>query len=139
MSTPYGVFLYNFIILSLLDGDILKNASCYERIRALREDNDKKQSEVAAALFMKPTQYGRYERGERELPLNVAVAIAKYYNVSLDYIAGLSDEKEPFSPAELTAQEKSFIKELRKLNGFEKGQIYERISVLAEKRIKADK
>lgn len=117
----------------------MKNASCYERIRALREDNDKKQSEVAAALFMKPTQYGRYERGERELPLNVAVAIAKYYNVSLDYIAGLSDEKEPFSPVELTAQEKSFIKELRKLNGFEKGQIYERISVLAEKRIKADK
>lgn len=111
----------------------MKNATCYERIRALREDSDKKQSEIADALFMKLTQYGRYERGERELPLNVAVAIAKYYNVSLDYITGLSDEKNSFSTTNLTAEEKSFIKNLRKLTPFEKGQIFERISVIAEK------
>jgi len=111
----------------------LNNATCYERIRALREDSDKKQSEVADALYMKLTQYGRYERGERELPLNVAVAIAKYYNVSLDYITGLSDEKSPFSPAELSVEEKSFINKLRKLTPFERGQIFERISVISEK------
>ncbi len=111
----------------------MKNATCYERIRALREDSDKKQSEVADALYMKLTQYGRYERGEREIPLNVAVAIAKYYNVSLDYITGLSDEKNTLSPAQLTAEEKAFIKNLRKLTPFEKGQIFERISVIAEK------
>lgn len=111
----------------------MKNAACYERIRALREDSDKKQSEIANALYMKLTQYGRYERGEREIPLNVAVAIAKYFNVSLDYITGLSDEKTPLSPVELTAEEKNFIKKLRKLTPFEKGQIYERISVISEK------
>ncbi len=114
----------------------MKNSTCYERIRGLREDNDKKQSEVAMALYMKLTQYGRYERGERELPLNVAVAIAKYYNVSLDYIVGLSDEKNPFCLSELTVEEKNFIKKLRQLTPFEKGQIYERISVIGEKRNK---
>ncbi len=111
----------------------MKNAACYERIRALREDSDKKQSEVSDALYMKLTQYGRYERGEREIPLNVAVAIAKYYNVSLDYITGLSDEKTPFSPAELSAEEKNFIKKLRKLSSFERGQVYERMNMFSEK------
>ena len=107
--------------------------TCYERIRGLREDNDKKQSEVAAALYMKPTQYGRYERGEREIPLNVAVAVAEYYNVSLDYITGLSDDKKTLSSTELTAEERDFVKMLRRLNQFERGQVFERISVILEK------
>lgn len=62
----------------------------YQRIRDLREDADKTQAEVAAALGLYTTTYQRYERGEREIPLNIAVSIAKYYNVSLDYIAGLT-------------------------------------------------
>ena len=63
----------------------------YERIRDLREDSDKTQAEVAADLGLYTTTYQRYERGEREIPLSLAVSIAKYYNVSLDYIAGLTD------------------------------------------------
>ena len=62
----------------------------YQRIRDLREDADKTQADVAAALGLYTTTYQRYERGEREIPLNVAVSLAKYYNVSLDYIAGLT-------------------------------------------------
>ncbi len=62
----------------------------YERIRDLREDSDKTQAEVAADLGLYTTTYQRYERGEREIPLSLAVSIAKYYNVSLDYIAGLT-------------------------------------------------
>lgn len=128
------VFLCIILVYYIaLDGDFMKNAACYERIRALREDNDKKQSEVAAALYMKLTQYGRYERGEREIPLNVAVAVAKYYNVSLDYITGLSDEKSPLYPSELNAEERTFIKKLRRLTPFERGQIFERINVISEK------
>ncbi len=111
----------------------MKNSTCYERIRGLREDNDKKQSEVAAALYMKLTQYGRYERGEREIPLNVAVAIAEYYNVSLDYITGLSDIKKTLSSTELTAEERDFVTMLRRLNHFEKGQVFERMNVILEK------
>lgn len=61
----------------------------YGRIRDLREDSDKTQAEVAAAIGLYTTTYQRYERGEREIPLDIAVCLAKYYNVSLDYIAGL--------------------------------------------------
>ena len=61
----------------------------YQRLRDLREDADKSQAEVAAYLQMKQQQYGRYERGERELPMHQFIKLARYYNVSLDYLAGL--------------------------------------------------
>ena len=61
----------------------------YQRLRDLREDADKSQAEVAAYLKMKQQQYGRYERGERELPMHHFIKLARYYNVSLDYLAGL--------------------------------------------------
>ncbi len=63
----------------------------YRRFRDLREDNDKNQSEIAEYLGIAQTQYSRYERGERELPLHHAIALARYYDVSLDYLVGLSD------------------------------------------------
>ena len=64
----------------------------YRRIRDLREDNDKTQKEIAKILNMQTTVYQRYERGERELPFWVAIKLAKYYNVSLDYLADRSDK-----------------------------------------------
>ncbi len=63
----------------------------YRRLRDLREDNDKNQSVIAEYLGIAQTQYSRYERGERELPLHHAIALARYYEVSLDYLVGLSD------------------------------------------------
>ena len=65
----------------------------YRRIKDLREDADLTQTEVAKIFHMHKTTYVRYESGEREIPLNIAILIAKYYNVSLDYIAELVDEK----------------------------------------------
>ena len=59
----------------------------YRRIRELREDNDKTQAEIAKMLNMQVTVYQRYERGEREIPFWVAIKLADYYKVSLDYIA----------------------------------------------------
>ena len=46
-------------------------------------------AEVAADIGLYTTTYQRYERGEREIPLDIAICLAKYYNVSLDYLAGL--------------------------------------------------
>jgi len=65
----------------------------YKRIRDLREDNDKTQSQIAKMLNMQLTVYQRYERGEREVPFWVAIKLANYYKVSLDYIAQRSDKK----------------------------------------------
>jgi transcriptional regulator with XRE-family HTH domain len=59
----------------------------YRRIRDLREDSDKTQSQISKILNMQLTVYQRYERGEREIPFWVAIKLADYYNVSLDYIA----------------------------------------------------
>ena len=59
----------------------------YRRVRDLREDNDKTQKEIATMLNMQTTVYQRYERGEREMPFWVAIKLADYYKVSLDYIA----------------------------------------------------
>ncbi len=62
----------------------------YQRIRDLREDANLSQQEIADILQMHRTTYVRYESGEREIPLKVAIALAQYYRVSLDYLAGLS-------------------------------------------------
>jgi transcriptional regulator with XRE-family HTH domain len=63
------------------------------RIRDLREDNDYTQSQVAQYLMCDQSLYSKYERGERALPLEYAIKLAKLYNVSLDYLTGLSDKK----------------------------------------------
>ena len=65
----------------------------YKRIRDLREDNDKKQIEIAEYLGIKQQQYQRYESGNIEIPLHYAIKLADYYNVTLDYITGRSDIK----------------------------------------------
>ena len=70
----------------------------YPRIRDLREDADKTQAEVAADIGLYTTTYQRYERGEREIPLDIAVCLAKYYNISLDYISGIIDSPRPLLP-----------------------------------------
>ena len=61
----------------------------YQRIRDLREDNDKKQEEIAEILQISRQQYQLYESGKRELPMHHFVTLARYYNISLDYLAGL--------------------------------------------------
>ena len=63
----------------------------YQRLKDLREDAEKMQSEIADVLGIAQQQYSRYERGEREIPFHHIITLAKYYNVSLDYLAGLID------------------------------------------------
>lgn len=61
----------------------------YDRIKDLREDNDKSQQEIAKILSITQQQYALYESGKREIPLHHLITLAKYYNVSLDYLTGL--------------------------------------------------
>ena len=65
-----------------------------QRMRNLREDNDKTQQQIADYLGTSQTMYARYERGANELPIHHLLAIGKYYNVSSDYILGLSNIKQ---------------------------------------------
>ena len=63
------------------------------RLRDLREDRDLTQAQVAEAFFLQVTQYRRYENGESDLPLEWAKKFAAFYGVSIDYIAGLTNER----------------------------------------------
>ncbi len=63
----------------------------YQRLKDLREDKEKLQSEVAEILGITQQQYSRYERGLREIPFHHVITLAQYYNISLDYLAGLID------------------------------------------------
>ncbi|MBO5316645.1 MAG: helix-turn-helix transcriptional regulator [Clostridia bacterium] len=61
----------------------------YKRLKDTREDTDKNQEEIALILNITRQQYQLYESGKREMPMHHFVTLAKYYNVSLDYLAGL--------------------------------------------------
>ncbi|MDE6124711.1 MAG: helix-turn-helix domain-containing protein [Eubacterium sp.] len=61
----------------------------YEKLRALREDNDLTQTDIANILKMKQQQYSNYERGVRMIPLDYLSSLCKFYGVSADYILGL--------------------------------------------------
>lgn len=65
-------------------------------IRNLREDADKTQQEIADFLGTSQTMYARYERGANEMPIHHLIKLAQYYNVSLDYLCGLSTVKRPY-------------------------------------------
>lgn len=74
----------------------------YERIRALREDQDLKQRQLAALLNVGQTTYSDYENGKINIPAPLLTRLAEYYGTSVDYLLGLTDEKTPYPRAKLT-------------------------------------
>ena len=68
----------------------------YQRIRDLREDTDLNQTEFAKILGMSQTGYSKYETGENDIPTSILIKMAKYYNTSIDYILGITDEITPY-------------------------------------------
>ena len=67
-----------------------------ERIRALREDNDLKQHQIAEMLHIGQKTYSDYELGRTRIPLESVIILAKYYDVDMNYICGISDIKNKF-------------------------------------------
>ena len=68
----------------------MKRLYFYQRLRDLREDKDMTQEQVAKILGTVREQYNKYELGKQEIPFHHVITLAKFYNVSIDYIAGLS-------------------------------------------------
>lgn len=69
----------------------------YKRIRDLREDKDLLQKDVANFLNMTQQQYSRYETGIQTITTELLIKLAKFYNVSTDYILGLTNTKKTYS------------------------------------------
>lgn len=75
---------------------VMKMAERYERIRNLREDADFTQAEIGKQINVPQRTYAYYESGERMIPPQVLIALAKFYQVSVDYLLGLTDKKAPY-------------------------------------------
>ncbi len=80
-----------FIIKENKQGEVLM---IFERIRNLREDSDKKQQELADYLNIKQTTYSKYELGKVNIPVEVFIKLADYYDVSVDYLLGRTNKKK---------------------------------------------
>lgn len=68
----------------------------YKRLRILREDHDLSQTALAKILNMSQTGYSKYETGENDVPTHILIKLAFYYNTSIDYLLGLTDQRLPY-------------------------------------------
>ena len=68
----------------------------YERIRALREDNDLTQEALWNFLNVSQRTYSRYENDERAIPIEILSKLADFYKTSIDYLVGRTNQKEPY-------------------------------------------
>ena len=68
----------------------------YPRIRAMREDRDLNQTKVAKLLGMSQTGYSKYETGENDIPTQVLIRLARFYDTSVDYLLGLTDQTRAY-------------------------------------------
>lgn len=66
----------------------------YKRLKDLREDNDLTQVELAKILNISQRGYSHYETGNNDIPTEILIKLSKYYNVSIDYILGITNEKK---------------------------------------------
>lgn len=68
----------------------------YQRIRDLREDKDLTQKQIGKLLNMSQTGYNQYETGKNDIPTRVLIELSEFYNTSIDYLLGLTDEIKPY-------------------------------------------
>lgn len=69
----------------------------FQRLEDLRIDNDKTQLEIADLLGCQREVYRRYEKGTRQIPIDFLMKLALFYDVSIDYIVGITDNKQPYT------------------------------------------
>ncbi len=67
-----------------------------ERLKEIREDKDLLQKDIAKILDITQVQYSRYETGVRVIPIYHLIKLASFYNTSVDYLLGLTDERKPY-------------------------------------------
>ena len=66
------------------------------KLRDLREDSDLTQKQIAELLHIKQNTYSQYENGQRQIPIDFLIILAKFYKTSTDYILGLTDNRKPY-------------------------------------------
>ena len=106
----------------------------YQRIRDLREDSDMTQQELCDRLQMHKTTYTNYEQGKHTVPLDFALTLADYDDVSIDYIAGRTQFKHSMYREGLSEDEQRLLEQYRRLSERSKGRVDQFVDQLAEGR-----
>lgn len=88
----------------------------YPKIKILRKENGKSKKEIVNYLGTKKKYYNLYENGSNEIAFTRAIALAKYYNVSLDYIAGLTNDKRGLTHSDLSREQRELLNIADKLS-----------------------
>ena len=93
----YSLFVIFFIKISQIEIYvkylIVRLYNYNMRLKEIREQNKKTQTEIADFLHIRQNTYSQYENGQRQLPLESLIALAKFYNTTTDYILGLTDKR----------------------------------------------
>ena len=100
----------------------------YQRLKDLKEDADLTQAKVSEIIDVSTNHYGKYERGDIDIPFSKAIILADHYDVSLDYIVGRTNDKtfcKSISPSR-------FTEKFNRLNHENKARIDERMSQMLE-------
>lgn len=95
----------------------------YQRIRDLREDRDLTQEQLCKILYMHKTTYTNYEQGKHTVPLDFAVLIADFYDVSIDYITGRTNFPKGDAKPQLKKDELALIRKFSALSERSKGKL----------------
>lgn len=102
----------------------------YQRIKDLREDEDLTQMQIVKKFEMNKTTYCRYEQGKSSIPFNFIVELAKYYKVSIDYIAGLTNDKGGLHKN--NKLEQKLLNDFNNLSDLRKGRVLQLIEILTD-------
>lgn len=104
----------------------------YQRIRDLREDNDLTQEALCKKLYMHKTTYTNYEQGKHTVPLDFAVLLADFYGVSIDYIAGRTNDPGNNRCLSLSNDTITIIEKYTALTERNKGKLEQFLDTLCE-------
>lgn len=104
----------------------------YHRIRDLREDRDLTQEQLCRKLYMHKTTYTNYEQGKHTVPLDFAVLIADFYDVSIDYIAGRTNFPQGDAKPLLKKDELELVQKFSGLSERSKGRLEQFLELLIE-------
>lgn len=105
----------------------------YQRIRDLREDSDLTQEALCKKLYMHKTTYTNYEQGKHTVPLDFAVTLADFYDVSLDYIAGRTNFKRDTGSLRISREQLDIAEKFDSLSERNKGRLEQFLEQLIEK------
>lgn len=105
------------------------------RLKELREEKGVSQEELARAISSDPRSISRWELGQNAPTLPFVIALAKYFDCSLDFLAELVDEQGRAIPTDLPQRDKDLLKAFHKLGPFEQETVLIQINALAEKMV----